>query len=371
MNSKKPITIFIVTGRTGHSLIVSKALPFAVLEQVKTIYIFSESKGYEIPKCKYITIPNWIRRTKPVIFGKLFRFLYEPFQLLYHSLILKPDFINGVYCLPKGLNSYLVSRLSGVKCVNSVIGSILEIETELPFNLLWKTINLWHLKGCEAVTIKGTLDKQYLISKHIEPGKLFQLNGGVDLNRYFFHEGDRKIDLLFVGSFIELKGTYRIINIVQRILVSIPDINVVMVGEGELLSHTQKLALDLGIGKNISFAGFQYNTVPYFQRSKILLMPSRSESLPTAMLEAMACGCVPVISGVGNVREAALNDINAKVIDQYSDIKSFELAIIDLLKNEDKRRQYAINGRKTVEDFYSVKKQAEIAEALIKYLDIN
>lgn len=369
MKSQKEISLFIVTGRTGHSLVISKALPFVVLEQVKRIYLFSESEGFTIPKCKYITVPRWIRKIKPAILGKILRVFFEPVQLLYYSLNLKPDFINGVYCLPKGLNSYIVSRLSGVKCVNSIIGSVLEVETELPFKKVWRNINLWQLKGCEAITIKGNRDMQYLLSKGIDPGKMFPLNGAIDTDKFLFNSDYRTIDLLFVGTFIELKGPDRIIRIADQLLPLFANLKVVMVGDGKMMKETKKLAAELGIIDHISFEGYQKNTVPYFQQAGLLIMPSRSESLPTSMLEAMACGCVPVITNVGNVGEAALNNVNAKIVRDYKDINGFVVAISDLLSNETKRREFAKNGRKTVEECYSVKSQSLIAGSIINYLN--
>jgi glycosyltransferase involved in cell wall biosynthesis len=370
LKNLKEITFFIVTGRTGHSLIVAKSLPFSVLDRVKTIYLFSESEGFAIPKCNYITVPLWIRKTKPVFLRKIIRFIFEPFQLLFYTIKLKPDFINGIYCLPKGLNSYIISRLTGVKCVNSVIGSVLEIETELPFKWIWRNINIWQLKGCDAVTIKGERDKNYLLSKGIKPEKMLLLNGAIDIERFSFSSQARKIDLLFVGNFYELKGPDRIVRIVHLLLTKFPGLKVVMVGQGIMLEETKNLALSLGI-KDILFEGFQKNTVPYFQQAKLLIMPSRSDSLPTSMLEAMSCGCVPVISNVGNVTEAARNDINSKVIDNYLDLDGFAAAISDLLSDESKRLEFAINAHKMVEEFYSVKSQSILAENIINYLDIN
>jgi glycosyltransferase involved in cell wall biosynthesis len=365
---QKPLTIFIVTGRTGHSLVVAKALPFAVLDEIKAIYLFSESQGFLIPKCKYITIPVWIRNVRPAIFGKILRYLFEPLQLLYYTIKLRPGFINGIYCLPKGLNSYLVSRLSGVKCVNSIIGSVLEVETELPLKSVWRNINLWHLRGCEAITIKGDTDREYLESKGIDKNKMFLLNGAIDTEKFLFKNSFRNIDLLFVGSFIELKGTDRIIRIVQQLLRVFPNLKVVMAGDGDKFRETCKLAHDLGVINNISFEGYQKNTVQYFQHSRLLVMPSRSDSLPTSMLEAMSCGCVPVISDVGNVRQAAINNFNSRVIDDYEDINGFTEAITDLLNNETKRLEFALNGRQTVADYYAVKKQSELASEIINYL---
>ncbi len=364
------IRIFIVIGRTGHSLILSKALPFAALEDVKEIIIFSETEGFATPKVRYITIPSWIRKINATLLGRSIRFIYEPLQLLYYTLKLKPDIINGVYCLPKGINSLIAAKLTSTKCIISVIGSRLEIETELPFRKMWELINLWQLRYCNAIAIKGKTDRDYLISKKIDPLKMFTLNGAIDTEKFYFANGERSIDILFAGTFYELKGPDRFIRIVQELIQYFPDLKVSMIGTGKMLNDTKKMVEDLEIDHFVRFEGYQKDPIPFFQQSKILVMPSRSESLSTAMLEAMACGCVPVVSDVGNVREAALHSINAKIIGNYLDIDSFVISIRDLLQHEVKRKQFAHLGRLQVEKYFSIKGQSKMAMEMVDYLKI-
>jgi glycosyltransferase involved in cell wall biosynthesis len=362
------IKLFIVAGRTGHSLIVSKALPFSVLEYVDRIYLFTESKGFDIPKCTYITIPPWIIALKPKFLSKFIRTIFEPFQLLYYSILLKPDFINGIYCLPKGFNSFIVSRLTGRNCINSVIGSVLEIETELKFKYFWKSLNIMILKSCDAITIKGQTDRNYLKKYGIPEEKMFEFNGAIDLDKFRFSDKERPIDILFVGNFYELKGPDRILKIIYQLLPEFNNLSVCLVGNGVLLEKTIIQAQEMGISNNISFEGYQKNTLNYFQKSKLLLMPSRSDSLPTSMLEAMACGCVPVISNVGNICEAAIHNINAKLVEDYKNIGDFSISIRDLLKNPEKRVAFSLQAREIVEKKYSVPAQSIIAGNAIKYL---
>ncbi|MFQ3575518.1 MAG: glycosyltransferase [Cytophagales bacterium] len=41
----------------------------------------------------------------------------------------------------------------------------------------------------------------------------------------------------------------------------------------------------------------------YYQKSKIILVPSLSEGLPNALCEGMLCGCVPVVTDIASLRE--------------------------------------------------------------------
>ena len=65
MEIPKKLTIFIVAGRLGKSLVENKTLPFLQTGRIKKIYIFRQEKGFPIEGAEYITIPNLILTIKP------------------------------------------------------------------------------------------------------------------------------------------------------------------------------------------------------------------------------------------------------------------------------------------------------------------
>ena len=112
---------------------------------------------------------------------------------------LKPDYINGVYTLPKGLNSLIISRLIKVKSIVSVIGGVNEITKKESFRfhkltIFFKKLNLWILRNCDFITTKGIMVKNYLIKQGIYNNKIFVFNGSI--NTYYFKPpSDNKRDM--------------------------------------------------------------------------------------------------------------------------------------------------------------------------------
>ena len=365
----KKRTIFIVAGRLGKSLTVSKAEPFITHSAVERVFIFREERGYDLEGAEYVTLPPFIKKIKPAVLRKIVRFFAEPVQLIRYAVKIKPDLINGVFTLPKGLNAVIAGKISRTKSVVSVIGGTVEITTRLPFQRFWTWFNLQMLKKADAVTTKGSRVTAYLIQQGINKEKIFNLNGSIDIETFQKDDITQKdIDILFVGTFRKLKGPDRVVKVIENLLAGGRDVKAVFLGNGALFKETEEYIQQKDLEKSIHLKGYVNNPAEYFRRSKMIIMPSTSEGLPTSMLEAMACGCVPIVSDVGNITDAAIHEKNALVISDWRDIESFTQAATQLLDDPDFREKLAAEGRKTVVDHYSPEKQAEVVDRILRYL---
>lgn len=368
----KDLKIFIVAGRLGKTLTVSKTIPFTLHPNVSKVYIFRQEEGFYIQGAQYITLPNIILKLKPSFLQKIIRFIWEPLQLIYFSFKLEPDLINGVFTLPKGLNAVIAAKISESKSIVSVIGGVIEITTRLPFQAFWKGVNLKMLNTSDAVTTKGSKVTAYLINKGVFKEKIFNLNGSIDISTFYIDESiEKDIDILFVGTFRKLKGPDRVVEVVNNLVRQDIDVKAALLGDGYLFNAVQDQIKDMGLQNCVKLAGYQANPVKYFQRAKVILLPSKSEGLPTVMLEAMACGCVPVVSDVGNITDAAKHEENAMVLNHWNDIEGFAEASKKLLENDTFREKLSEEGRKTVEERYSPEKQSEVVDKILEYLELN
>jgi len=72
-----------------------------------------------------------------------------------------------------------------------------------------------------------------------------------------------------------------------------------IVGEGCEELNLKTLSCRLGVNDIVFFAGGKSDPVPYYQAADIFVLPSVSEGLSNAMLEAMSCGLAVLASRVG------------------------------------------------------------------------
>lgn len=121
--------------------------------------------------------------------------------------------------------------------------------------------------------------------------------------------------------------------------------------------------------KNVKFLGYVSNPEDYYKKAKLYILPSSTEGLSTAMLESMACGCVPIVSDVGNLTEAAWHNINAMVVKDYQDIETFTNYTKELLLNDRKRNEMSKNAQNLIIGKYSPKAQSEILEEVFERME--
>jgi glycosyltransferase involved in cell wall biosynthesis len=362
------LVIFVVLGRLGNNLSISKLAPICNISNVKKVYAFRQDKGFDYnEKLEYITLPKFITKIKPKALSKIIRLIYEPIQLFYFSLKLKPNFINGVYTLPKGLNSFIVSKLLGIRCVISIIGGKEEIEFDFIFPKVWKKLNLFMLKKSWAVACKGNRDIEYLVKNGIDRNKIFVFNGGIDVERFNPGIGNREFDIIFVGRFDENKGSFRMLEIINRLNEKFENIKCAFLGDGPIRMTFEAEVIRLGFENKIKAFGFVSNPESYYARSKIFVLPSSNEGLSTALLESMSCGCAPVVSDVGNMAEAVINDRTGFLIKKYDDIDAYVTHISVLLNDNTKLTQLSRNATTIVMNNYSNHGQSIFFNNIINY----
>lgn len=65
----------------------------------------------------------------------------------------------------------------------------------------------------------------------------------------------------------------------------------IILGEGPLQRELEALVAQLGLTEVVAFPGFVANPYAYMSRAAAFVLSSRWEALPTALIEAMGCGC--------------------------------------------------------------------------------
>lgn len=97
-----------------------------------------------------------------------------------------------------------------------------------------------------------------------------------------------------VARLVPIKGHRYLIEAISKLSVTHPQMQVVIIGDGRSRADLQNLANELNIADKIVFAGWKAKASQYVTAFDVFVMPSLSEGMPLAMLEAMSLK-VPII----------------------------------------------------------------------------
>ena len=114
-------------------------------------------------------------------------------------------------------------------------------------------------------------------------------------------------------------------------------------GSDKSMKYLSKIGKEASLGSQLEFLGF-VDTLSYYQRSSIFVMPSRFEGFGMALIEAMSqeCACI-ACDYKGRQREIISSDNEGIIVEQES-VESLNKSIRKLIEDEDYRYSLACNG---------------------------
>jgi glycosyltransferase involved in cell wall biosynthesis len=109
--------------------------------------------------------------------------------------------------------------------------------------------------------------------------------------------------MLFVGRLHPQKGLDWFLRQCPGLFRTLPDHDLVIVGDGPQRRSLESLAASLGIAGRVHFLGRRDDVAQLMRRSEMLVLPSRWEGMPNVVLEAMAARLPVVCSRVSGASE--------------------------------------------------------------------
>ncbi|MGB7985358.1 MAG: glycosyltransferase [Terracidiphilus sp.] len=194
------------------------------------------------------------------------------------------------------------------------------------------------------------LDKTEVVPLGVDLGKFDTVETGA-VQRIKSKYGASLV--LAIGRLVSFKG----FEILIRAMQNVPG-NLVIVGDGPLLSHLEEIAKDCNLSGRVFFTGQIDNSqiVNYFLAADVFAMPSisRAESFGIVQLEAMAAG-IPVVNTCidSGVPEVSLDGITGITVPP-GDSCTLAKALTFLLQDSDLRLKMGKAGKDRVRREFSV-----------------
>jgi glycosyltransferase involved in cell wall biosynthesis len=217
----------------------------------------------------------------------------------------------------------------------------------------------------DAIVVNCDFVRRHLEQDERVPASRIQLcYNGIDLDEFRPLDSPRPTDLprdsFVIGAVSVLRPEKDLIALIQafaRVCQLRARMKLAIVGDGPMLESLLAEALALGIREDCIFAGSTAQVADWLRAIDIFVLPSRSEALSNALMEAMACGCAVVASNVGGNPELVRNGETGLLFDP-GDTAALATALESLIENEALRKRLAAAGKTFIRDGFSIRESA-------------
>ena len=181
------------------------------------------------------------------------------------------------------------------------------------------------------------------------------------------HVGDDELLIVAIGNLYPVKAHAVLVRALAELEEQggAPAWRLAIAGRGEEEEHLRSLAADAGIASRVHLLGFRSDTPDILAAADLFVMPSLSEGLPLALVEAMATGLPIIASEVGGIPEVVARDREAMLVPAASP-PALAAAIRSLLADPARRLALGAAAQRRAYRDFSVATMCDAYEALYR-----
>ena len=273
------------------------------------------------------------------------------------------------------LKKPVVVKISG----SNEYGEVTEIK-KLPF----QKVRIFLLKKVDRFIILNEGMRKELNSIHILDENINLIPNGVKIPEESSFDNNvkrhyrKKLKLpyeniiAYSGRLTEGKGLEMLIEVWSEVIKANSGVHLILLGEGGRFRSIEEKLKDrtksLDLSDIIHFFGYVPNVNEYLMASDIFILPSISEGMSNALLEAMASGVSIISTKIPANISLITNGVNGILVEREN-ISQLKDAVITLLNNPSLRETFGREAKKTVSNLCSIeyvaKRYREIYSGLI------
>lgn len=239
----------------------------------------------------------------------------------------------------------------------------------------------WLMELTDRVIALSPQHARYLHDEEgIAAGKIVVVENGVDVERYSQHAdgGELRASLgltptervvLMVAALRPEKAHGALLEAASRLAASGDSPTFLLAGGGPRRGELEERSKSLGLERRVRFLGVRDDVARLLHVSDVLVLPSHDvvETLPLAVLEAMAAGVPVVASRAGSIPGLIRDRVDGILIEPADAVELAE-GIAYILGNPAAARAMADSARARVAQRYSIERMVERYQDLFEAL---
>ncbi len=220
-----------------------------------------------------------------------------------------------------------------------------------------KVVSVSHATAKWLVDERGLSENQITVIPYGVNLELYKQGRSPELREELGISADARV----VGVVARLhpqKGHCYLIDAAQKVVEDHENVVFVFAGDGELRKPLEEQVAEANLSNHVKFLGFRSDVKELLTTFDIFCLPSLYEGLPNVILEAMACALPVVATSVDGTVEL-IDDGSTGFLVQPKQPQTLASRISALLDDADLRQRFGQQGRRKVEEQYSLRMQVE------------
>lgn len=289
----------------------------------------------ELRKCQFDVVHIQTPFVAHYLGLRLAKELGVPSVVSYHTFF-EEYLFHYLWFMPKALMRYVARRFSRVQCndVNTIV---------VPSTAMAKVLGDYGVKKPMQVLPTGIQLQETGCSA-----------SGVAQFRERVGVSAEQPCLVHVGRIAHEKNIDFLIQVIHKVKQQLPDLAVIVAGEGPALHPIKKLSRELGLENTIHFVGYldRQTTLKHcYCAADAFIFASRTETQGLVLLEAMALGIPVVSTAVMGTKDILEPEQGCLVANE--DVEDFSGKVLELLNNEILRKRLSGEAKAYVERWTS------------------
>jgi glycosyltransferase involved in cell wall biosynthesis len=153
----------------------------------------------------------------------------------------------------------------------------------------------------------------------------------------------------------------------QQIANRMPGTQFLIIGDGPRRELLERLARELDLADQVQFLGSRDDIPQLLSACNVVALTSHNEANPVSLLEAFSSGCPVVASAVGSIHETVIPGETGCLF-PAGDTEAYVEAVMSLLKDPVQCLQLGSEGRRRVQQDWSLRNMVEGYQSLIANL---
>jgi L-malate glycosyltransferase len=226
-------------------------------------------------------------------------------------------------------------------------------ETKLIDAKYQRATRFIHRIASGVVVNSRQLESQLSDEIGLSPSRLHVCWNGIDTDQFTPGDAPRGLTIGCVCVLRPEKNLGLLLRAFQTLRGSHSEARLIIVGSGPEEAPLKALAAELQLDLFCEFRPATTDVAPHLREMEIFVLPSFSEGLSNSLMEAMACGCVPVAADLPSNGELVVPGTHG-ILFQNGVQSSLEGALATLAANPDLRSRFRQAARSRIELEFSI-----------------